>query len=70
MPINKMLGVWCEENGLEYLAWKADITAGYVHKLIRGDRLPSRKLARRIQRITKGAIKAESWEKARIARDK
>jgi len=52
---------WCEENSLEYLAYKAEVTAGYIHMLIRGDRTPSRKVARKIERITSGVIESKGW---------
>ena len=52
---------WCTDNSLEYLAFKAEVTAGYIHMLIRGDRTPSRKVARKIDRITKGVIEWKGW---------
>jgi hypothetical protein len=55
------LKAWCGENSLEYLAYRAEVTAGYIHMLIRGERTPSRKLARKIERITSGMIEWKGW---------
>jgi len=65
MRIQLKLRRWCDENSLEWLAFKAEVSAGYVHKIIRGERVPSLKLAKRFQRITQGAIKVKDWERAR-----
>jgi len=53
---------WCDGNSLEYLAYKCEITAGYLHMIIRGDRSPSKRLAKKIERVTKGRIPWESWD--------
>ena len=59
--IQKKLKRWCDDNSLEYLAYKTEVTAGYVHMLIRGDRTPSRKLAKKIEKVTKGDVRWRSW---------
>ena len=65
MKVQTKLKRWCELNSLEYLAYKAEVTAGYIHKLMRGERVPSVKLAKKIERITEGAVTLKSWERAR-----
>jgi len=64
MRIHKQLRQWCDENSLEFLAYRCEVTAGYIHKLIAGERVPSKKLARRMQRVTKGKIAFKAWERA------
>ena len=65
MTVQTRLKRWCELNSLEYLAYKAEVTAGYIHKLMRGERVPSIKLAKKIERITDGAVTIKMWERAR-----
>jgi len=56
------LKAWCDDNVLEFLAWKVGISAGYVHMIIRGDRKPSRKTAKKIEKVTKGLVPWKNWE--------
>lgn len=65
MDVRKKLKFWCRENSLEYLAYKADVTAGYIHKLIRGERVPSVKVAKKIQIVTSGYVAAKAWDRIR-----
>jgi len=58
-----LLRRWCDDNSLEFLAFKSEVTAGYIHMIIRGDRTPSKKVARKIERITNGEVKAKGWTK-------
>ena len=53
---------WCRENSVEKMAVRCDVTAGYILKIISGTRNPSRKLAKRIDKVTKGELPWRQWE--------
>jgi transcriptional regulator with XRE-family HTH domain len=65
MPGMDALGRWMAETGTsqEALAAKLQVSQGYVSRLVHGERLPGLKVALDLEKVTGGAVPAESWFK-------
>ena len=62
-PPRTPIAFWLKSKGKtrEWLEGKLNISQGWMSKIVLGHGAPSLELAKRIQAVTKGAVKADSW---------